>query len=222
MTPSCLEYIYITHQKTFLVRKDGRESPLFLVHQLFRQLGYFTGLFFHAWSRKLSCMIYWLRLSFPQLTPSVQFSSVQLLSCVWLFATLWTAARQTSLSITNSWNLLKLMSIESVMPSNHLILCHPLLLLPSIFQSSGSFPINQFFTSDGQSIRVSASASVLPMNIQDWFPLGLTGLISLQPKRLSRVFSNTTVQKYQFLALSFLYSPTLISIHDYWKNRSFY
>ena len=74
MTPSCLEYI--THQKTFLVRKDGRESPLLLVHQLSRQLGYFTGLFRHALSRKLSCMIYWLRLSFPQLTPSVQFSSV--------------------------------------------------------------------------------------------------------------------------------------------------
>ena len=89
----------------------------------------------------------------------------------------------------------KLMSIESVMPSNHLILCHPRLLLPSIFPASGSFLMSQLFTSGGQSIRASASA--LPMNIQDWFSLGLTGLISLQSKRLSGIFSNTTVQKYQ-------------------------
>ena len=91
--------------------------------------------------------------------------SVQKLSCVRLFVTPWTTARQASLSITNSWNLLKLMSIELVMPSNHLILCHPFLLLPSIFPSIRSFPLSQFFTSGGQSI--GASASVLPMNIQD-------------------------------------------------------
>ena len=78
------------------------------------------------------------------------FSSVQLLSRVWLFATPWTAAGQSSLSFTNSWSLLKLMSIESVMPTNHLILCHPLLLLPSIFPSISSFPVNQLFTSDGK------------------------------------------------------------------------
>ena len=100
-------------------------------------------------------------------------SSVQLFSCVWLFVTPWTATHQASLSITNSQSLLKLMSIESVMPSNHLILCHPLLHLQS-FQASGSFQMSQFFTSGGQSIRVSASASVFPMNIQDWFPLGWT------------------------------------------------
>ena len=82
-------------------------------------------------------------------------------------------------------------------------------------------PILHFFTSGGESIGVSASASFLPMNIQDWFPLGLTGWISLLSKRLSRVFSNTTVQKHQFLALSFLYSPTLTFIHDYWKNNTF-
>ena len=127
------------------------------------------------------------------------FSSVQLLSCVWLFATPWNVARQASLSITNSQNLLKLMSIESVMPSNYLILCHPL-LLPSIFPSIRSFLMSQFFTSGGQSIRISASASVLPMNIQDWFPLGLKGWIFLQSKGLSRVFSNTTVQKHQFFS----------------------
>ena len=92
---------------------------------------------------------------------------VQLLSRVQLFVTPWTAARQASLSITNSRSLLKLMSIESVIPSNHLILCHPLLFLPSIFPPSGSFQMSQFFASGGQRIGVSASASVLPMNIQD-------------------------------------------------------
>ena len=92
-----------------------------------------------------------------------QFSSVQSLSCVRLFVTPWTAARQASLSITNSWSSLKLMSIESVMPSNHLILCHPLLLLPSIFPSIRVFQMSQFFASGGHSIGVSASASVLPM-----------------------------------------------------------
>ena len=87
------------------------------------------------------------------------------------------------------------------------------------FPASGSFPVSQFFISDGQSIRVSASASILPMNIQDWFPLGWTGWItSLQSKGLSRVFSNTTVPKHQFFS-SQLYSPTLTSIPDYWKNH---
>ena len=125
-------------------------------------------------------------------------SSVQSLSCVWLFVTTWTAACQASLSITNSQSLLKLMSIESVMPSNHLILCHPLLILPSIFPSIGVllFLMSQFLASGGQNI--GASASVLLMNIQDWFPLGLTGLISVLFKGLSRVFSSITIQKHQF------------------------
>ena len=94
-----------------------------------------------------------------------QFSSVQLVSCVQLFVTPWTAVRQASLSISNSQSFLKLMSVESVMPSNYLILCHPHLLLPSIFPASGSFPVSQFFASDGQRFGVSASASVLPVNI---------------------------------------------------------
>ena len=125
-------------------------------------------------------------------------SSVQSLSCVQLFVTPGTAARQASLSITNSPSLLKLFSIESVMPSNHLILCHPLHLRLQSCSAPGSFPMSQFFTSGGQSIGVSASASVLPMNIQDRFPLGWTGWLSLLSKRLSRVYSNTTVQKHQF------------------------
>ena len=101
---------------------------------------------------------------------------------------------------------------------------HPLSSPPPTSQSfpaSGSFQMSQFYTSGGQSIGASDSASVLPMNIQDWFPLGWTGWISLQSKGLSRVFSNTTVQKQQFSVLSFCYSPTLTSIHDYWKNCSF-
>ena len=110
------------------------------------------------------------------------FSSVQSLSHVQLFVTPWTAACQASLSITNSWSFVKLMSIESVMSSNHLIFHSPLLLLPSIFPRIRAFSKSQFFTSSGQRIGVSASASVLPRSIQGWFPLGLTGWISLQSK----------------------------------------
>ena len=125
---------------------------------------------------------------------------VQLLSHVLLCATPWTAACQASLSFTVSLSLLKLMSMESMMPSNHLTRCRPRLLLPSIFPSireSAPFPMSQLFTSGGLIIGVSASASVLPMN-QGWFPLGLTSLISLQSKGLSEVFSSTAVQKHQF------------------------
>ena len=103
-----------------------------------------------------------------------QFSSVQSLSCVRLFVTPWTAAGQASLSIANSWSLLKLTSIESVMPSNCLILCRPLLLLPSVFPSIGVFSNESVLESGGQSIGVSALASVHPVNIQDWFPLRWT------------------------------------------------
>ena len=124
--------------------------------------------------------------------------SVQLLSHVRLFATPWTAACQASLSITSFWSLLKFMSIESVMPSNHLVLCRPLFPHVQFFAASRSLPVSQFFASGGQTIGVSASASVLPMNTQDWFPLGWTGWISLQSKGLSRVFFNTTVQKNEF------------------------
>ena len=125
-------------------------------------------------------------------------SSVQSLSRVRLFAAPWTAAHQASLSITNSQSLLKLISIESVMPSSHLILCRFLLLQLSIFTSIRVFSSESTLHMRGQSVGVSASTSVLPMNFQDWFPLGWTGLISLQSKGLSRVFSNTTVQKHQF------------------------
>ena len=159
----------------------------------------------------------------PHHNPKCKYSSVQFSLCrVWLFATPWTAACQVSLSVTNSQSLLKLMSIESVMPSNHLILCDPLLLPPSVFPGIRVFSNESVLWSGGQSIGVSASTSVLPMNIQDWFRLGWTGLISsLQSKGLSRVFSNTTVQKHLFFGTQLFYSPTLTSIHDYWKNYSF-
>ena len=122
---------------------------------------------------------------------------VQSLSHVRLFEIPWTAAYQASLSFTISWSLLKLMSIESVMPSHHLILCLPSSSRLQSFPASGSFPMSQFFASGGQNIGVSASASVFPMNVQNWFPLGLTSLISWLSKLLS-VFSNITVQKHQF------------------------
>ena len=126
------------------------------------------------------------------------FSSVQSLSRVWLFATPWIAARQASLSITNSRSSLKLTSIESVMPSNHLILCRPLLLLPPIPPRISLFQWVNSSREVAQELGVSALASVLPMNTQDWSPLGWTDWISLQSKGLSRVFCNTTVQKHQF------------------------
>ena len=130
-----------------------------------------------------------------------QSQSVQSFSQVWLFAIPGTTACQASLSITNSCSLLKLMSIKWVMPSNHLILGCPLFLLSSIFPSIRVFSNESVAkVSGGQSTGASASALVLPMNIQDWFPLGWTGWISLQSKGLSRVFSNTTVQKHQFFS----------------------
>ena len=152
---------------------------------------------------------------------SFQFISFQSLSRVWVFATPWTAAHQASLSITNSRSLPKLMSTESVMPSNHLLL-RPLLLLPSIFPSIRVF-------SNGSTLHIrwpkywSFSFSISPSNEHPGLiRLEWTDWISLQSKGLSRVFSNTTFQKnINYLALSFLYNPTLTSVRDYWKNHSF-
>ena len=140
----------------------------------------------------------------------LQFSSVQSHSRVWLFATLWTAARQGSLSITNSQSLFKLIS------SSHC--CHPAIssfVVPvsSYFQSfptSGSFPMSQFVVSGSQSIGVSASAPILPMDIQDWFPLGLTGWISLQSKELLRV-----LQHHNSKASIFRHSAFFTHIHTW-------
>ena len=145
--------------------------------------------------------------------------SVQSLSCVRLFVTAWTAACQASLSITNSRSLLKLMSFESVMSSNHLILCRPLLLLPSIFPS-----IRVFSNESVLHIRWSKywSFSIIPSSeYSGLISLGWTGWISLESKGLSRVFSTPQFKSINSLVLSFLYSPTLTSIHDHWKNHSF-
>ena len=132
---------------------------------------------------------------------------VQLLSCVWLFVTPWTAARQGSLSFTISWSLLKLISTESVMPS--ISPCHLLLLLISIFPSirvfSNESPLHIRW------LRASASASAaLPVNLQGYFPLGLTGLISLQSNGLSKVFSSTSVQEHQFFGTQ----PSVVQKRD--------
>ena len=131
---------------------------------------------------------------------------VQSLSHVQLFATPWPAARQASLSFTIAWSLLRLMSVESVMPSDYLILCHPLLLLPSIFPSIRVFSNESALHIRWPNMGASALTSVLPRNIQNWFPLELTGLISLQSKKLS-------------LALNLFYGPTLTSICGYWKKH---
>ena len=148
---------------------------------------------------------------------SINFSSVQLLSCVWLFATPWTAAHQAFLSIANSWRLLKLMSIESVMPSNHLILCHPLILPPSIF------PIRVFSNELVFCIRQpnywSFSFSISPPN-------EYSGLISFRMNWLDLLAVQGSSPAPQFkginsLTLSLLYGPAVTFIHDYWRNHSF-
>ena len=125
--------------------------------------------------------------------------SVQLLSHVLLLTTPLTAPCQASLSLTTSWSLLKLMWCHPTISSSVV----PFSSCLQSFPASGAFPMSQFFASGGQSLGVSASASVLPKNIQDWFPLGWTGWISLQSKGLSRVISNTTVQKHQFFGAQF-------------------
>jgi len=148
----------------------------------------------------------------------IQFSSVQLLSHVHLFATPWIAARQASLSIINSRSSLKLMSIESVMPSSHLILYFSLFLLPQSLPASESFPMSQLFKWGGQSTGVSALASFLPKISQGWSPSEWTGWISLQSKGLSRVFSNTTFQKHQFFGAQ-LSSQSNSHIHTWPQEK---
>ena len=150
------------------------------------------------------------------------FSSFQLLlfRCQVMSNSLqpWTVECQASLSFTISWSLLKLMCIESVMLSNHLVLCCALLLLPSIFLSIRVF-------SNESALRIRwpeywSLASVLPMNIQGWFPLGLTGLISLPSKGLSRVFSSTTFECINSSALCLLYGQTLTLVYDSWEKKA--
>ena len=127
---------------------------------------------------------------------------------------------QASLSIASSLSLLKHVHCCCCCPTiSSSVVAFFSCLQPS--PASWSFQMSQFFAPSGQSIGVSSSTSVLPMNIQDWFPLGWTGWISLQSKRLSRVFSNTTVQKHQFFSTQLSLCPALTSINDYWKKHSF-
>ena len=143
----------------------------------------------------------------------------QSLNQVQFFSPPWTAACQASLSCTISWSLIKLMSIELVMPSNHLILVTPFSSCPHSFPASGFSPMSWLFASGGQTI--GASASVLPICIQDLFPLGLTGLILLS-KGLSKESSPAPqFESINSSVLSLLYDPALISVYDYWKNHSF-
>ena len=135
----------------------------------------------------------------------VSINTVQSFSHVWLFTTPWTATCQASLSITNSGSLLRLKFIELVMPPKHLFSVVPFFSCLQSFPASRSFPMSQFFASGGQSIGVSASVSVLPVNIQDWFPLGW--FISWQSKGLSRVSPTPQFKRISFLVLSFMDTP---------------
>ena len=127
--------------------------------------------------------------------------------------------RMPGFTISVSQNLLKLRSIELVMLSNYLILCHPLLLLASVLPSFRVFSSDHLFASGGLSIRASASASVLPMNVHGWFPLGWLVWSPCCPRESSSPASQ--FKSINSSGLSFLYDPTLTSIHDYWKNHSF-
>ena len=172
------------------------------------------------WGRTKTLLYYSLT-AFPLCMHSfVPFVIVQSLSCVWLFATPWTEACQASLSCGTSQSLFRFMSIESVMPCSHLILCCPFLLLPSIFPNIRVFSNESALRIGGRNIEVSASTSVLSMNTQDWSPLGWTGWISLHPRDCQESSPTPQFKSINSSVLSFLYSPTLTSIHDHWKNHS--
>ena len=148
-------------------------------------------------------------------------NSVQSLSCVWLFVTSWTVALQASLSMTNSQNLLTHVHWvgDAIQPSHPLSSPSPPAF--NLSQHQGLFKWVQFVTSGGQSIGVSASASVLPMNIQDWFPSEWTGWISCCPRDSQESSPTPQFKSINSSTLSSLYSPALTSICDYWKNHSF-
>ena len=167
-------------------------------------------------------LVFWI-LSFKptfSLSSLTFLNSVQSLSRVRLFATPWITVRQASLSITKSQSSLKFMSIKLMMPSSHLILCRPLLLLPSIPPSIRVVPMSQLFAWGGQSIGVSASASVLPMNTQDWvsFRMDWLDLPAIQGTLKSLLQHHSS--KASILQCSAFFTVQLTSIHDYWKNHS--
>ena len=152
-------------------------------------------------------------------TDGDDITAIQSVAHVQLFAIPWTVACQVPLSSTFSQSLLRSLPIESVMLSNiSIIICCPLLLLASVFPNIRVFSMSWLFRSSGQSI--GASASVLPINIQDWFPLGLTVLISFWPRE-SQEPSSAQFKSINSSVLGLIYGPTLTSIHDYWKSHSF-
>ena len=164
---------------------------------------------------------WWLRRGrLPCQHSPIQFSSVQLLSCLWLFATPWKTALQASLSITNSRSSLKLMSIESVMPSSHFMLCRPFSSCPQSLPASESFPMSQLFAWGGQSTGVSALATFLPKKSQGWSPSEWTGWTPCSPRDSQESSPTPQFKSINSSALSLLHSPTLTSIHDHRKNHS--
>ena len=168
----------------------------------------------------MDCIVHGVAKSGTRLS-NFHFTLGQSLSRVWLFVTPWTAARQASLSITISCSLLKLMSIKSVMPSNHLNLCCPPFLLPSIFPSIRVFQMSQFFTSDGQGIGVSASNQSFQWIFRtDFLYDGLVGS-PCSPRDSEESSPTPQFKSINSSAFSFLYSPTLTSVYNYWKNHSF-
>ena len=189
--PGCFQTPWTHRQDGALLGSTGSAEGGSLRATSLRPFGWLGQVRFLCLTSTGTCLVlaFCGRLGQPQGVTAVQL----LKPC--LLVSPWTTARQASLSSTISWALLKVMSVESVMPSNHLILCHPLLLPPSLFPSIRVF-------SNELSLRIrwpkhcSASASILPMDIQGWCPLGLTGVISLLSTGLSRVFSSTTVQKH--------------------------
>ena len=188
-------------------------------------------LFSLIWDSKWECLINWLAskrevtglqtLVMKVLCYRLVLSSVVVvvlwLSCVLLFATPWPAALQASMPFIIFQSLLKFMFVESVMPSNHLILYRPLLVLPSIFPSIRVFPLSQLFVSGGQSVGASASASVFPINNQGWFPLDSLVWSPFCP----RDSPEPQFKGISTSALSLFYCPNITSTHDYWKNHSF-
>ena len=146
---------------------------------------------------------------------------VQSLGRVWLLVIPWTAAAQALLSFTISQSLLKLKSVGLVMPPKHFILCHILLLLPSVFPSIRAFSKESTFPWGDQRIGASASASVLPMNIRGWFPLGWTGRSPCSPRGSQESSPTPWFKVISSSAFSLFYCPALTSIHDYWENHSF-
>jgi len=165
------------------------------IFHCFLYFGYHIWVSYELWTKPRS----W-RCSRMFFLHNCRFSSVPLLSRVRLFVTPWTKHTRPPCPSPTGGSLLKPMSIESVMPSSYLILCHPLLLLPSIFPSIRVFSNESALHIRWPKCGALASASVLPVNTQDWSPLGWTGWISLQSKGLWRIFSNTTVQKHQFFS----------------------